>query len=88
VRVAGEESYLEKAIDRHSPEVAATARAGLRKLRARFPWCAAAYIRTLMMQALKVAGVDLKRGNGQVVLRSTIDASRSSSVARRRRMTL
>lgn len=35
--VAGEEAYLEKAIGRYSSEVAATARAGLRKLRARFP---------------------------------------------------
>ena len=32
-----EETYLEKAIDRYSPEVAATARAALRKLRKRFP---------------------------------------------------
>jgi hypothetical protein len=31
------EAYLEKAIGRYSPEVAATARAGLKKLRARFP---------------------------------------------------
>lgn len=29
--------YLETAIDRHAPEVAATARAALKKLRARFP---------------------------------------------------
>jgi hypothetical protein len=29
--------YLNKAIDRYAPEVAATARAGLKKLRARFP---------------------------------------------------
>ena len=35
--MAGEEAYLDKAIGRYSPEVAATARAGLRKLRARFP---------------------------------------------------
>lgn len=35
--VAGEAAYLEKAIGRYSSEVAATARAGLRKLRARFP---------------------------------------------------
>lgn len=32
-----EEAYLDKAIDRYSPEVAATARAGLNKLRAWFP---------------------------------------------------
>jgi hypothetical protein len=30
-------AYLDKAIARYSPEVAATARAGLKKLRARFP---------------------------------------------------
>jgi hypothetical protein len=35
--VASEEAYLDKAISRYSPEVAATARAGLKKLRARFP---------------------------------------------------
>jgi hypothetical protein len=35
--VAGEKAYLDKAIGRYSPEVAATARAGLKKLRARFP---------------------------------------------------
>ena len=35
--MAGEEAYLDKAIGRYSPEVAATARAGLKKLRARFP---------------------------------------------------
>ena len=32
-----EETYLQSAIDRYPPEVAATARAGLKKLRARFP---------------------------------------------------
>jgi hypothetical protein len=32
-----EAAYLEKAIGRYAPEVAATARAGLKKLRARFP---------------------------------------------------
>jgi hypothetical protein len=35
--MAAEEAYLDKAIGRYSPEVAATARAGLKKLRARFP---------------------------------------------------
>jgi hypothetical protein len=35
--VAGPEAYLDQAIGRYSPEVAATARAGLKKLRARFP---------------------------------------------------
>ncbi|MBV8842321.1 MAG: hypothetical protein JO307_05875 [Bryobacterales bacterium] len=34
---AAEKAYLENAIDRFSPQVAATARAGLNKLRARFP---------------------------------------------------
>jgi hypothetical protein len=140
--VAGDEAYLEKAIDRHRPEVAKTARAGLKKLRTRFPgarlpvyerrqllaigfapaerggpvfslvlyprWVrffffegvalddpegrlegagnqvrsirldeSAAifdepYIRTLIVQAVKVAGVDLKKGNGQVVVMSKI----------------
>ena len=32
-----EETYLDKAISRYSPQVAATTRAGLKKLRARFP---------------------------------------------------
>jgi hypothetical protein len=35
--ITREEMYLDKAIDRYSPDVAATARAGLKKLRARFP---------------------------------------------------
>jgi hypothetical protein len=35
--VAGEKAYLDKAISRYSPEVAATARAGLKRLRAQFP---------------------------------------------------
>jgi hypothetical protein len=35
--VGGEKAYLEKAIGRYAPPVAATARAGLKKLRARFP---------------------------------------------------
>ena len=35
--MAGEHGYLDKAIRRYSPEVAATAKAGLKKLRARFP---------------------------------------------------
>ena len=153
--MAGEQAYLEKAIDRHLPEVAATAREGLKKLRARFPgarqlvydrrqvlgigfapaergypvfsivlyprWVrffffegvaiddtegrlegggnqmrsirvddgAAVlddpYIRKLMIDALKVAGADLKRGNGSIVLRSTLAQPRSGSVARRRR---
>jgi hypothetical protein len=30
------------------------------------------YIRGLMRQALKVAGADLKKGNGEVVLKSTL----------------
>jgi len=132
-------AYLNKAIGRYSPEVAATARAALKKLRARFPgarllvydrpqslpiglapaargaifsivlyprWvrffflegvaiddpqgrlegsgsqvrsvrldARAAllddpYIRGLMAQALKVAGADLKKGSGQVVVKT------------------
>ncbi len=35
--MAGEKAYLDKAIGRYSPQVAATARAGLKKLRAQFP---------------------------------------------------
>jgi hypothetical protein len=35
--MAREREYLDRAIRRYSPEVAATARAGLKKLRARFP---------------------------------------------------
>lgn len=35
--MAGERAYLDKAIGRYSPQVAATARAALKKLRARFP---------------------------------------------------
>ena len=35
--MAGEKAYLDKAIARYSPEVAATARAGLKKLRSLFP---------------------------------------------------
>jgi hypothetical protein len=37
LQVSDEEAYLDKAIGRYSPEVAATARAGLRKLRTRYP---------------------------------------------------
>jgi hypothetical protein len=141
LQVAGEEAYLDKAIGRYSPEVAATARAGLKKLRAQFPgarllvferrqslpigfapaeggsvfslvlyprWVRFFFlegvaiddpkgrlegtgrqvrsirlderaailddpcIRGLMAQALKVAGADLKTGNGRVVLKSKI----------------
>ena len=139
--MAGNAAYLKKAIARYSPEVAATARAGLEKLRARFPgarqvvyerrgslpigfapergaavfslvlyprWVrffflegvaiddpqgrlegsgnqvrsirvderAAVfddpYIRGLMTQALKIAAVDLKKGSGQVVMKSKL----------------
>lgn len=35
--MAGEKAYLNRAIRRYSPEVAGTAQAGLKKLRARFP---------------------------------------------------
>ena len=37
LQVTAEEAYLDKAIDRYSHEVAAIGRAGLKKLRARFP---------------------------------------------------
>lgn len=136
-------AYLSKAIDRYPPEVAATARAGLKKLRARFPgarllvydrrqslpigfapgaggspvfsivlyprWvrlfflegvaledpegrlegsgnqvrsirldAAAAilddrYILGLIAQAAKMAGVDLRAGKSEVVLKSTVE---------------
>jgi hypothetical protein len=137
-----EAAYLDKAIGRYSPEVAATARAGLEKLRARFPGARQLvydrrqslpigfapagrgsaifslvlyprwvrffflegvalddpdgrlegtgsqvrsirldehatilddpYIHGLMEQTLKVAGADLKKGRGQIVLKTTI----------------
>jgi len=139
--VAGEKAYLEKAIDRYPPEVAAIARAALKKMRARYPgarqfvydrrqslpigfvperggavfsivlyprWvrffflegvalddpegrlegtgnqvrsirldARAAilddpYIRKLMAQAVKEAGVNLKAGRGDVVLKSRL----------------
>jgi hypothetical protein len=139
--MAGEKAYLNKAIGRYSPTVAATARAGLKKLRARFPgarqvvyerrgslpigfapergaavfslvlyprWVrffflegvgiedpkgllegtgnqvrsirvdqGAAilddpYVRGLMVQAIRIAGADLERGRGQVVVKSRI----------------
>ena len=140
--MAGEKAYLDKAIDRYPPEVAATARAALKKLRARFPgarqmvydrprslpigfapavggsavfsvvlyprWVrffflegviiddpegrlegtgnqvrsirlderAAIlddpYIRGLMAQALKEAGANLKKGKGEVILKSKL----------------
>jgi hypothetical protein len=147
----GEEAYLDTAIGRYSPEVAATARAGLKKLRARFPGARQLvyerrqslpigfapaergsavfslvlyprwvrffflegvaiddpegrlegtgsqvrsirvdghasilddpYIRRLMTQALEVARVDLKTGNGHVVLKSKIATALGSSPA-------
>jgi hypothetical protein len=142
--MSDEEAYLEKAIDRYSPPVAAAAKAGLKTLRALFPGARQLvyerrqvlgigfappargpvfslvlyprwvrffffegvalddpesrlegngnqmrtvrvderaeilddpYIRGLMKQALKVAAVDLKKGRGEVVLRSTITTS-------------
>jgi hypothetical protein len=36
-KAAGNQAYLDRAIGRYAPEVAATARAGLTKLRTRFP---------------------------------------------------
>jgi hypothetical protein len=143
------DAYLEKAISRYSPEVAATGRAGLKKLRALFPgarqvvyerrqslaigfgppergmpvfslvlyprWVRffffegvaiddpegrlegggnqmrsirldalaaildEAYIRQLMKQALKVAGADLKKGRGEVVLKATLTPRRQAA---------
>jgi hypothetical protein len=140
--MAGERAYLDKAIRRYPASVAATARAALQKLQARFPgarldvyerrqslpiglapsgggaavfsvvlyprWVrffflegvaledperrlegngtqvrsirleerAAVlddpYIRALMMQALKIAGADLKKGRGEVLLKSRL----------------
>lgn len=148
--MTGEHAYLDNAIGRYSPDVAATARAALKKLRGRFPgarqlvyerrgslpigfapaergsavfslvlyprWVrffflegialddpdrrlegagsqvrsirvderAAIlddpYIRGLMAQALEAAGVNLKTGDGQVVLKSRIRASLRSPV--------
>jgi hypothetical protein len=141
--------YLEKAIDRYAPEVAAVGRAALKKMRARYPGARLLvferrpslpigfapaerggpvfsivlyprwvrffflegialddpdgrlegtgnqvrsirmdegakilddpYIRGLMAQAVKVAGADLKRGAGQVVLKSKLDSTRSKN---------
>ena len=140
--MAGEKAYLDQAISRYSPDVAATARAGLKKLRARFPGARQMvydrprsvpigsapadgggavfslvlyprwvrffflegvllddpegrlegagnqvrsirvderatifddpYIRKLMAQALTEAGADLKKGRGEVVLKSKL----------------
>ena len=145
--MTAEEAYLDKAIDRYPPAVAASARAALKKLRKRYPgarllvferrqllgigfapaergnpvfsvvlyprWvrffflegvalddpearlegsgnqvrsirldeAATAlddpYIRGLMAQAIKVAGVSLKIGIGQVVLRTTLAKGKS-----------
>jgi hypothetical protein len=152
--MAGESAYLEKAIDRHAPDVVTTARAALKKLRAMFPGARQVvyerrrvlgigfapaergtpvfslvlyprwvrffffegvaiddpegrlegsgnqmrsirldehaailddpYVRGLMKQALKVAGADLKKGSGQVVLKSTIKTSAASREQDRR----
>ena len=67
-----EEVYLDKAINRYSPDVATTVRAGLKKLRARFPVLDDPYIRGLMTQALRLAAADLRAGRGQVVPKSKI----------------
>jgi hypothetical protein len=149
--VTAEKAYLDDAIGRYSPEVAATARAGLKKLRVRFPGARLVvyerrqslpigfapaeegaavfslvlyprwvrffflegvalddpegrlegsgsrvrsirvderakildnpYIRRLMTQALKLAGVNLKTGSGQVVLKSRMATSPRDSMA-------
>jgi hypothetical protein len=68
---------------RYSPDVAATARAGLKKLRARFPGARQlvydrrqslpiGFAPSLMTQALRLAAADLRAGRGQVVLKSRI----------------
>ena len=69
--MATQEAYLDKAIGRYAPEVAAKA------LR-RAAILDDPYIRGLITQGLKVAGVDLKTGSGQVVLKSTITTSGSA----------
>jgi hypothetical protein len=141
-RVGGPAAYLAKAIGRYSPGVAATARAGLKKLRTRFPGARVLvferrqnlpigfapaergaaifslvlyprwvrffflegvalddaehrlegtgsqvrsirlderaailddpYVHGLMAQALEVAGIDLTKGRGRIVLKTTI----------------
>lgn len=145
--MSAEEAYLDKAIGRYSPEVAGTARAGLKKLRTMFPGARQLvferrqalpigfapaergapvfslvlyrrwvrffflegvaiddpegrlegtgnqvrsirmdenasilddpYMRRLMTQALKVAGADLKKGRGSVVLKTTLENRRT-----------
>ena len=148
-----EDAYLEKAIERYPPQVAATARAGLTKLRVRFPGARQLvferrqalpigfapagggspvfslvvyprwvrffflegvaiddperrlegsgnqvrsirldqeasilddpYIRGLMAQALKIAGADLKKGAGEVVLKSKVGPSPTRAARRK-----
>jgi hypothetical protein len=60
LQVAGEAAYLDKAIGRYSPEVAATARAGLTKLRARCPGARLVYERR---QSLPIGFAPSERGS-------------------------
>ena len=59
--MAGEAAYLEKAIDRYSPEVAGTARAGLKKLRALYP--GARQLVFERRQSLAIGFAPAERGN-------------------------
>lgn len=153
--MTGDDAYLEKAIDRYSPSVSATARVALKKLGARFPGAIRSvyerraslviglspaagggavfslvlyprwvrffflegvaiedpegrlegggsqvrslrvderaailddeYIRALMAQAVTIAGADLRKGSGEIVLKSKLAASGSRPGAPRRR---
>ena len=152
--MAREDAYLDRAIGRYSSAVAATARAGLKKLRARFPGAPQLiyerrqslpigfapaeggpavfslvlyprwvrfffvegvaiddpqgrlegtgnqvrsirvdehatvfddpYISGLMVQALKVAGANLKTGRGEIVLKSRIDEVKRAGQLKRK----
>ena len=55
------ETYLQKAIDRYAPDVAATARAGVKKLRARFP--GARLLVFERRQSLPIGFAPSERGN-------------------------
>lgn len=59
--MAGETAYLDKAIGRYAPEVAAIGRAGLKKLRARFP--GARILVFERRQALPIGFAPAERGN-------------------------
>jgi hypothetical protein len=59
--VAGEEAYLDTAIDRYAPQVAATARAGLKKARTLFP--GARQLVFERRQVLAIGFAPAERGN-------------------------